>query len=895
MFAQTAAPTLQGTVADARGGMIPRAAITVRNETTGRSASTTGDAEGHFSISLPAGVYDVSATASGFAIAMRKAIQLTTGQPTDVALTLQIGTATADITVDADATHSIAAALAPMDAKLSATSARTEITESMIQNFMSPVADFGEAVEMAPGTFTVNSNGVGLGQSATYFRGFPDGDYDIDFDGIPFYDTNTPTHHSWAFFPTQWLGGIDFDRSPGDATSIGPTPFGGAIHLLSKPFDPISQVRGLFSGGSYNTYLYDGEYDSGQFGPGHKLNVMIDVHHLGSDGYQTFNFDTRNAGDIQVQYKLSDKTVITGYSGVVWVDANAPNYAATRCQMYGVSPAYNCIISGTTLYPDTGAGLKFLNTNNSDPLLYLDYQYNYYHVPTDFEYVEVNKVFGKGIVFDIKPYTYNYDNSEKYTNSGSKAVPITDNPALVGQPYAPLAVASISLCSTPVIKKGVGILPCGVDKYNSYRKYGETSSITQTSKFGIFHAGAWYEWANTNRHQWPSDPANHWADGALPNFSEKFVTNSYQPFAEYDFHATKKLDITAGVKFSYYTISTQQFADNGGKIGGLGTNNPATFVLNGGNYYATLPSLDGNYRIKSNWSVYGQIATGSIVPPSAVFDYIQSTTPGGFIPVATLPKQQKSTTYQTGTVLKLKRITFDADFYHVRFDNSYSSGNNAEDEPVFYLQPPSITKGFEAESNIYAWRGISVYLNATVGRASYVGNLYVSCSGSASNGCTPTTPQLAEAAPSYLRVQQTPSDTETEGVTYQHGAWDAGLFNKRIGTFYLDNGAYHNQVTIDPFTLTNAFVNYTLRRGGRFDQSKLRLSVNNLLNRHSITGDTIAGSVVSAPVIAANGTTYADSFNTLGPTPINGQDSIGILPATSVMVTLMIAFSPHHH
>ena len=889
MFAQTAAPALQGTVADARGGMIPHAAITVRNETTGRSASTTADAEGHFALTLSNGVYDVSAIAPGFATAIRKGVHLTDGQPADVSLTLQIGTATADITVDADATHSIAAALAPMDAKLSATSARTEITESMIQNFMSPVADFGEAVEMAPGTFTVNSNGVGLGQSATYFRGFPDGDYDIDFDGIPFYDTNTPTHHSWAFFPSQWLGGIDFDRSPGDATSIGPTPFGGAIHLLSKPFDPISQVRGLFSGGSYNTFLYDGEYDSGNFGPGNKLNVMIDVHHLGSDGYQTFNFDTRNAGDIQVQYRLSDKTTITGYSGVVWVDANAPNYAATRCQMYGVSPAYSCIISGTTLYPDTGAGLNFLNTNNSDPLLYLDYQYNYYHVPTDFEYVEVNKVFGKGIVFDIKPYTYNYDNSEKYT----KAVPITDNPALAGTTYAPLA-ATIALCNTPVTKKGVSALPCGVDKYNSYRKYGETSSITQTSKFGIFHAGAWYEWANTNRHQWPADPVNHWADGALPNFAEKFVTNSYQPFAEYDFHATKRLDITAGVKFSYYTISTQQFADNGGKIGGLGTNNPASFVLNGGNYYATLPSLDGNYRIKNNWSVYGQLATGSIVPPSAVFDYVQSTTPGGFIPVATLPKQQKSTTYQTGTVLKLKRITFDADFYHVRFDNSYSSGSNAEDEPVYYLAPPSITKGFEAESNIYAWRGISFYLNATVGKAFYVGNLPTACVANAT-GCTATTPELNEAAPSYLRVQQTPSNTETEAITYQHKDWDLGLFNKRIGTFYLDNGAYHNQATINPFSLTNAFINYTLRHGGRFDDSKIRLSVNNLFNSHSITGDTIAGSVVSAPVIAANGTTYADSFNTLGPTSINGQDSISILPGTSVMVTLVIAFSPHHH
>ena len=116
---------------------------------------------------------------------------------------------------------------------------------------------------MAPGTFTTNSNGVGLGQSSTYFRGFPDGDYDIDFDGIPFYDTNSPTHHSWAFFPSQFLGGIDFDRSPGTASTIGPTPFGGSIHLLSKDLSPVQNARGQFAYGSFNTFLYDGAYDSG--------------------------------------------------------------------------------------------------------------------------------------------------------------------------------------------------------------------------------------------------------------------------------------------------------------------------------------------------------------------------------------------------------------------------------------------------------------------------------------------------------------------------------------------------------------------------------------------------------------------------------------------------------
>jgi hypothetical protein len=39
----------------------------------------------------------------------------------------------------------------------------------------------------------------------------------------------------------------------------------------------------------------------------------------------------------------------------------------------------------------------------------------------------------------------------------------------------------------------------------------------------------------------------------------------------------------------------------------------------------------------------------------------------------TPPKQQKSTTYQMGTVFKANRISIDADAYRVRFQNSYSS------------------------------------------------------------------------------------------------------------------------------------------------------------------------------------------------------------------------------
>ncbi len=332
--AQSTDAAVTGIVTDVRGDVLQSATINIKNEATGNSDNVKVDAQGRFSFGgLTPGRYTIEVTAPGFEL-NRRTVQLTVGQPQDLSVALNVGDVSQQVTVRGQRRS----ALSPLRSllwtpPLEATSARTYISPTFVQNFTSPVADYGEAVAMAPGTFTLNGNGVGLGQSSTYFRGFPDGNYDIDFDGIPFYDTNTPTHHSWAFFPAQFFGGIDLDRSPGTASTVGPTPFGGSIHLLSKDMSPVRNVRGQFAYGSFNTYLYDGQFDSADVLPNKKLNFQIDIHHLQSDGYQTFNHQTRNAGDIKAQYKISDKTMITGFSGVIWLDANTPNFSATRCHV----------------------------------------------------------------------------------------------------------------------------------------------------------------------------------------------------------------------------------------------------------------------------------------------------------------------------------------------------------------------------------------------------------------------------------------------------------------------------------------------------------------------------------------------------------------------------------
>jgi iron complex outermembrane receptor protein len=790
---QSATGGISGVILDPAGSYVPNATVSVKDESNNTAGKTNADGQGRFSVTgLPVGKYRLEASAQGFALT-EQTVQIAAGRTQEISITLQVGDLTQTVIVEAVASDSIAARLAPMDGLLEARSARTEINANFIQNFTSPVADYSELVQMAPGTFSVNSNGVGLGDSKTYFRGFKDGQYDITFDGIPFNDTNDPTHHSWAFSPSPWIGGIDFDRSPGSASTIGPTPFGGSINLLSRPIPSRQTFRSSVSYGSFNTKLFDFGFDSGDFGGSDKRSSLIaDFHRMTSDGYQTFNHQMRNAGMVKYHYKISDRTFLNAFTGILLLKSNTPNAKGpTRAQV-------------------AQFGDNFLLTN--DPASPLYYQFYTYRVPTDFEYVQFNSQLGGGWNIDFKPYTYKYYNKQFYNNSATV----------------------ISATSA-------------IDKLNSYRKYGENFVATQTSRFGVFRSGLWYEFAKTDRYQIPSDPRTR-VDAALPNFHEKFDTNSIQPYAEYEYHATPKLTLTGGFKYAYFKQELTQFADNGKTVGNLG-GQPSVF--HSAAYRSYLPAFDVNYRFKSNWSIYGQYATGTAIPPSSVFDVKNGN-------VSLLPKPTSAKTFQTGTVLKLKRVTFNADAYHTRFQNAYSPSPdpNAPTATRYTASGDSVSKGFEAEANVYVVHGLSFYVNTTIGRARYVTD------GLPSKG---------------LWVANTPSNTEAFGATYQHKLFDIGLFHKRVGPMWNDNtgtnGATINQVIpIAPFNVTNLYFNFTLRNTEHFDHTKFRLTVNNLFDHHNITSVTQA---LKGPIYSP------------GP-----NDTLALLPGRSVTLTVTFGYSP---
>ncbi len=847
MWAQS--PSLSGTIVDQAGKAISGAAVTVKNDVGAVNGTASSDAEGHFAVSgLAAGTYSIEASSPGFALNKRLGITVPASQ--DLSITLNVDAISQSITVQEQI--QVAVESAPAGNLLDATSARTEISSAVITNFMAPVADFAEVIQQAPGAFSTNPNGIGLGQGKSYFRGFSDGQYTMTFDGIPFEDTNTPTHHSWASFPRQWISSTDFDRSPGQAHDFGPTNFGGSINMKSPELQADPDIRGTFTVGSFNTKLYALDLDSGLLGPKKKDAVLLNINAMTSDGYQTYNYQQRDAGYGKYQHRFSPMTTLSLYGGVVDIWNNTPNKTnPTRAQVDQFGDNY--LMDNTPTC--TVVTLNCTAANGSPDPYY--YGYNKYDVQTDFEYAGFTSDLGNGWKFDTKAYTTRYWNKQFYQNG-----------------------ASVSLSPAT---------PSGVDKLNGYRHAGDTVTLSKDTKWGIFRTGGWYDWAYTDRYQYPSNILSH-LDTPLPNFHEHFITQSFMPFAEYEWHPARRLVVTAGIKAADYAMALNQYQDNQrpsnvapktkgivGCLGGTPTVYPSTdptaagapacnggsqFVSHSINYNNWLPTLTARYRVWKQWSVYAQFAEGSVIPVSAVFDTVGAN-------VLTPPRPTIAKTYQAGSVLKLNRFTLDMDAYYVHFQNGFDSYTDpTTGESVFVATGPSNSKGFETESHFVIGHGLSVYGNLSVGSAKY---------------------QTGANYPNGGKwVADTPGNIEGLSVLYQHHNYDFGFTLKRVGQYYEDNGSLNylingvslpypvdEAVTLKPWKLMNAFLNYTVRNSSYFRGTRIQLAINNITDSHQLVGVTPATAATTSVAYAPN-----------------PGDQLNLLPGRSISLTITGGYAP---
>jgi iron complex outermembrane receptor protein len=235
-------------------------------------------------------------------------------------------------------------------------------------------------------------------------------------------------------------------------------------------------------------------------------------------------------------------------------------------------------------------------------------------------------------------------------------------------------------------------------------------------------------------------------------------------------------------------------------------------------------------------------------------------------------------------VVKLNRLLFDADVYHIHYDSAYSSYKVSDvtrtdnGDTYWYATPARNTTGFEAEGNVVVMKGLSLIVNSTFGDAKYEAAAATTLN-DGKNTPVPASP--------VAWVASVAKDTFSGGFTYQDKGFDIGFFNKRIGPRYVDNTVNLtvnniaitqtvNQATsLDPFWMNNLFVNYTLRSKSIFDQSKIKLSVNNLWDNHDIVG--LSPGASGTPAI---------------PFTPNVLDQLQLLPGRSVMITFQVGLQP---
>ena len=158
--ASKVAGSLEGTVADASGALIPGATVVVRNSSTNQARTLTADDRGFFrSGELPAGSYDIEVSQPGFAPYHRTGVQVGLGETLRLSIVLNPASASTQLTVTSQ----------PSALDTSQTSMVSSVDQERIEELPVRSRNYLDFVLLAPGVSSSPANSSAPG--ATPFAG----------------------------------------------------------------------------------------------------------------------------------------------------------------------------------------------------------------------------------------------------------------------------------------------------------------------------------------------------------------------------------------------------------------------------------------------------------------------------------------------------------------------------------------------------------------------------------------------------------------------------------------------------------------------------------------------------------------------------------------------------
>ena len=642
----------------------------------------------------------------------------------------------------------------PITSSLHTAEPQSIITRTIIEDSVSKTTDFMSIAALSPGASTTNlGNGPGFGDAKLTLRGFSDGHYNITIDGIPFGDSNDPTHHSTAYFPDGTYDRIIVDRGPGYATDLGQASYGGNVHLISRT--PDDNFGGEFIGlyGSYNSSLERFTINSGKIAKLGDLKIIAVGEHKKTDGALTglpgewYNGFIKGEANLGSNAKL---TLLSTYNHSILYQPDSSSGASCFVNEAGTPANAPSKVSASDCQPGSQIGTYGLNyaaltpaqaATSAWPAARNDW--NWQDKATDFEIARLQWDITPWLHLDNKTYTYFYKNfTFEADNVGTPCTTVTATTCGNQTTYAAQAVnpqTGFLAPASPV----AGDIP-GHSKLNQYRQIGDVLELDAKTGIGTAKAGFWYEHSRSHRLGYDYDltllsaagglgadylnfaianSGPYWnynkKDGAtniesngtpVPlylSYDEHTGWEQYQGFGEFEFKLLNDtLTVTPGVKVQSFTRSSAT---------PLATQSAREGLFASETYKPTLPYFTANYLIRPNLSIYAQYAKGFLIPALSASLEAVTSTGGNLLPQT--PTPTRTTNYQAGLVFSGERVNFDGDVYYVQASNSTYTDPS---QPGIVIQSgnPATYSGVEAQLSVVLIKGLTAIANGQIGKAS---------------------------------------------------------------------------------------------------------------------------------------------------------------------------------
>jgi iron complex outermembrane receptor protein len=641
------------------------------------------------------------------------------------------------------------------------------VSRSIIENSIAPTADYSQVILLTPSAALQPSsgNGVGLGDAKISIRGFQDGQYNITIDGIPFGDTNDPTHHSTSYFPNGTYDRIIVDRGPGGATDLGQASYGVQVHIITREVDDKFFAEGQAVYGSFATWMGRMTVNSGE------IKALGGLKLIAVGEYKTTNGAlTSQSGDwtnlfIKGELPIGNNaklTLVSAYNHSPFHQSDAAG-GSTLAQVAQFGLNYGGV------YPAQAAASGYPNARTD---------WNWEIKTTDFQIARLQWNVASNIAIDNKAYSYFYKNFTVSTEDSTDPCNILSTATqCTGSNYT-----NVKGMGSKVGGSGGATIPGdigGYTKNNQYRVFGDILQATWTNPLGILKAGMWYEHATTRRFRFDYDFTTGAAAGGLADeyfnydimnngmnynwkekaggthlqtdgtpipayikYNEHSGWNQVQFFGEMAFKLLDdKLTLTPGIKVQTFTrfINTP-VASQSARVG----------VYAHENFRPTLPYATVNYLIEPNLSVYAQFAKGFLIPSlSASLETAGAS--NAAVPLD--PKPTRTTNWQGGFVYAGQRLNIDADVYYILSSNSS------------YLDPTT---------NLVTINGNPARYQGVEGQISYVLMPHLTALANA-------TLMSSKDEVTGAWLPQAPRDTETVGLLYNDGNYNFSYIHKFTG------------------------------------------------------------------------------------------------------------------